>query len=218
MDLHRRTVDDLANDLPGAAEVFHRNRIDVCTSRGVSARRAAIARGLDPAALEVELQTLNSAEPAVPVEPRALIAHILSRYHATHLRELPEAIRLATMVEAVHRYSDRCPFGLADHLEVMADDLEQHQQKEEAVLFPLMLAGGGPMLRFPIARMNQEHDEVERQLAVMANLTANLTAPPDACGSWNALYVLCRKITDDLREHMRLEAEVLFPQFAADTD
>lgn len=218
MDLHRRTVDDLANDLPGAAEVFHRNRIDVCTSRGVSARRAAIARGLDPAALEAELQTLQPSEPAVPAEPPALIAHILSRYHATHLREFPEAIRLATMVEAVHRHSDRCPFGLADHLEVMADDLEQHQQKEEAVLFPMMLAGGGPMLRFPIARMNQEHEDVERQLAVMTNLTANLTAPPDACGSWNALYALCRKISDDLREHMRIESEVLFPQFTAATD
>lgn len=218
MDLHRRTVDDLANDLPGAAEVFHRNRIDVCTSRGVSARRAAIARGLDPAALEAELQTLQPAEPAVPAEPHALIAHILSRYHATHLREFPEAIRLATMVEAVHRHSDRCPFGLADHLEVMADDLEQHQQKEEAVLFPMMLAGGGPMLRFPIARMNQEHEDVERQLAVMASLTADLTAPPDACGSWNALYALCRKISDDLREHMRIESAVLFPQFTAATD
>lgn len=218
MDLHRRTVDDLANDLPGAAEVFHRNRIDVCTSRGVSARRAAIARGLDPAALEAELQTLQPAEPAVPAEPDALIAHILSRYHATHLREFPEAIRLATMVEAVHRHSDRCPFGLADHLEVMADDLEQHQQKEEAVLFPMMLAGGGPMLRFPIARMNQEHEDVERQLAVMASLTADLTAPPDACGSWNALYALCRKISDDLREHMRIESAVLFPQFTAATD
>lgn len=218
MDLQRRTVDDLANDLPGAAEVFHRNRIDVCTSRGVSARRAALARGVDPAALEAELRTLRSAEPAVPTEPKALIAHILSRYHATHLREFPEAIRLAAMVETVHRHSDRCPLGLADHLQAMADELEQHQQKEEAVLFPLMLAGGGPMLRFPILRMNQEHGDVERQLAVMAGLTADLTAPPDACGSWNALYALCRKITDDLREHMRIESEVLFPQFAAATD
>lgn len=215
MDLFRRTIDDLASDLPGAAEVFHRHRIDVCTSHGVSARRAAIARGLDPIAMEAELQALNSVEPIAPTEPQALIAHILKRYHATHLREFPEAIRLATMVETVHRHSDLCPIGLADHLAEMAEDLEHHQQKEEAVLFPLMLAGGGPMLQFPIARMNQEHEDVERQLGMIASLTRNLTTPPDACGSWTALYALCRKITDDLREHMRIETEVLFPQFGA---
>ena len=50
---------------------------------------------------------------------------------------------------------------------------------------------------------------------MIASLTRNLTTPPDACGSWTALYALCRKITGDLREHMRIETEVLFPQFGA---
>lgn len=218
MDLHRRTINELARELPGAAAILHRHRIDVCTSGAASARCAAKARGVDPRLLLAELEALEGPEPIVPADPEGLIAYILTRYHETHLREFPEAIRLARMVEIAHRHRDDCPHGLADHLAAMAEDLEHHQQKEEAVLFPLMLAGGGPLLRFPIARMNADHQDVERQLAILATLTDSLTAPSDACGSWNALFALCRKITDDLREHMRIETEVLFPHFDAPGD
>lgn len=213
MDIYRRTVDDLARNVPGAAKVLHRHRIDVCTSGAVSARRAAIARGVDPQVLADELEHLASKETALPSDPDSLIDHILERYHRTHLREFPEAIRLASQVEIAHRHNDTCPHGLADHLAAMADDLEHHQQKEEAVLFPLMRAGGGPMLEFPIARMNAEHQDVERQLATLAGLTHDLTVPGGACAAWGALYALCRKIELDLREHMRIETEVLFPMF-----
>lgn len=215
MDICRRTVDDLARDVPGAAEVFHRHQIDVCTSGAVSARRAALARGIDPRVLADELEQLASKEAALPSNPDGLIDHLLERYHQTHLREFPEAVRLARQVEIAHRHNGACPHGLADHLAAMAEDLENHQQKEEAVLFPLMRAGGGPMIRFPIARMNAEHREVDGQLATLAGLTNGLTAPAGACGTWGALYALCRKIDLDLREHMRIETEVLFPMFDA---
>jgi regulator of cell morphogenesis and NO signaling len=213
MDLQHRTIDELAAELPGAAEVFHRHRIDVCSGGAASVRRAAVARGVDPEILSAELEALRTREPAVPADSNGLIAYILTRYHETHLREFPEAVRLARMVEIVHRHSDDCPHGLADHLAAMAQDLEHHQQKEEAVLFPLMLASGGPMLRFPIARMNAKHEGVERWLAVLSSLTNGLAAPAGARGSWSALYALGRKITDDLREHMRVETEILFPRF-----
>lgn len=213
MDIHRRTVGDLARELPGAAGVFHRHKIDVCTSGGISARRAAIARGVDPHILANELEQLTLKPSDLPADPDALIDFIIERYHRTHLRDFPEAVRLAQAVEIAHRHNDACPHGLADLLEAMAEDLEDHQQKEEAVLFPLMRAGGGPMLRFPIARMNAEHEEVDRQLAILSGLSNGLTAPADACGSWGALYALCRKIDHDLREHMRTETEVLFPMF-----
>jgi len=68
-----------------------------------------------------------------------LIAHILFRYHETHRREFPEAIRLARKVEAAHVAEPECPRGLGDHLAFMADDLESHQQREEQVLFPMIL-------------------------------------------------------------------------------
>lgn len=142
-----------------------------------------------------------------------LIEHILERYHETHRREFPQAIELARTVERVHAGDPDCPRGLADHLAVMADDLEGHQLKEENILFPTMLAGSCGVLRFPISRMMAEHDDVYEQLARLAALTRHFTPPEDACKTWRALSQACRKLDRDLREHMRLENDVLFPHF-----
>ncbi len=95
----------------------------------------------------------------------------------------------------------------------MADHLMSHQGREEAVLFPMMLAGGHPMIHHPVARMEEEHRDVDQQLLRLASLTADFTSPEDACGTWRALYGVCQEIADDLREHMRLENDILFPRF-----
>ena len=142
-----------------------------------------------------------------------LIELILTRFHEVHRKEFPEAIRLARKVEAVHADHPQCPAGLADHLAVMLADLESHQHREEEVLFPMMLAGGNPMIRFPIGRMMEEHDEVGAQLVELRALTHDSETPQGACATWRALLAACRKLDCDLREHMRLENEVLFASF-----
>lgn len=147
------------------------------------------------------------------VGPAVLIDHIIRRYHEVHRTQFPVAIDLARRVEAVHQDHPRCPRGLADNLAIMADHLMSHQGREEAVLFPMMLAGGHPMIRHPVARMEEEHRDVDEQLLRLAVLTTDFTAPVDACGTWGALYRACHEISDDLREHMRLESHILFPQF-----
>lgn len=155
--------------------------------------------------------------PRAEARPRpdiaGLIELIQTRYHDTHRRELPEAIRLARKVEAVHAAHPDRPQGLADLLALMFDDLVCHQRREEQVLFPMLLAGGSPMIRFPIARMMAEHVDVEAQLACLRELTRDFTHPPQACGTWRELTRLCRKLDADLREHMRLENEELFAPF-----
>ena len=143
----------------------------------------------------------------------ALIDRILTCYHEPHRREFPEAIALARKVEAVHALAAECPRGLGDLLALMLDDLESHQLREEQVLFPMILAGGSPMIRFPVARMMAEHEDVEAQLEQLRALTHDFSDPPDACRTWAALTRLCRKLDADLREHMRLENEVLFAPF-----
>ncbi|MCA8901985.1 MAG: hypothetical protein KDA53_12125 [Hyphomonas sp.] len=50
-------------------------------------------------------------------------------------------------------------------------------------------------------------------IAHIRSLTANLTPPDHACGSWRALYSGTEKLLDDLAAHMALENDVLFPRF-----
>lgn len=215
MPLETTLVRDIAIERPGATAVFRRHKIDFCCNGGVPLAEAAARRGVELKAIAQELEALNPGAGEVANDPQPLIAHILERYHETHRREFPEAIRLARRVEAVHRDKPDCPHGLADHLSIMFDDLEGHHQKEERMLFPMMLAGGRGMIGLPIARMMAEHEDVGGQLEQLAQLTTDFVPPPGACTTWRALYQACRKLDEDLREHMHLENNVLFPQFGA---
>lgn len=209
-----RTVGEIAATLPGATAVFRRHKLDFCCGGDVPLRDAAASRGVAIEAIEAALATLDrdGAAPAA-TDTASLIAHIVARYHQTHRRELPELIRLARRVEAVHRGHPRVPAGLADALEVMSTELEEHMLKEEGVLFPLMLQGGHPMLMHPIAQMRHDHDDHGEAIRGVERITDGFALPEDACRSWQALNTGTAKLTADLMEHIHLENNVLFPRF-----
>lgn len=210
-----RTLADIAVTLPGATGVFRRRKLDFCCGGQVPLAEAAAAKGLPLADLEAELDAVAcSALPAArPGTTEELITLIETRYHAAHRRELPELLRLARRVEAVHKAHPAVPNGLADLLETISSDLEDHMQKEEQILFPLMRRGGHPMIAQPIAMMLAEHDDHGAHLRALERLTGDFTVPDDACPTWRALCIGARKFADDLVEHIHIENNVLFPRF-----
>jgi len=210
----QRTLADIAATLPGATQVFRRGKLDFCCGGDVSLADAAAAKNLSLSGLEAELAAV--AATALPGgRPEAtgdLIAMIETRYHAVHRRELPELIKLARRVEAVHRDHPAVPAGLASLLERIAADLEDHMRKEELVLFPLMRQGRHPAIEQPIAAMLAEHDgDGLRELERMAD---DFTPPSGACTTWRALYAGLAKFTGDLMDHIHTENAILFPRFA----
>ena len=208
-----RHLAEIAAGLPGATAVFRQHKLDFCCGGKVPLAEAAAARNLPLANLEAELAALAPAELATPQETGALIDLIETRFHATHRRELPELLRLARRVEAVHRGHAEAPQGLADLLAQMAEELEDHMQKEEQVLFPLLRRGGHPMIAHPIGAMRAEHDCHGEHLHRLDELIHGGEVPADACPTWRALYAGTRKLADDLMEHIHLENNVLFPRF-----
>lgn len=209
-----RTVAEIATQLPGATAVFRAHKIDYCCGGGRPLAEAAEGRGVPLAQIEAELARLApDAEPEVPTETGALIDHILTRYHETHRRELPELVKLAARVEARHAGHDRVPVGLKAALDDLSGALEDHMAKEEQILFPLMRKGGHPMIHAPIGRMRQEHDEHGARLAQLESMTHGLEVPADACPTWRALYAGLRKLIDDVHEHVHLENNTLFARF-----
>ncbi|TSE36873.1 Iron-sulfur cluster repair protein YtfE [Tepidimonas fonticaldi] len=217
LDLDHCTVGEIAARLPGATDILRRYRIDFCCGGQRSLREACAQRDTDPARVIEELQRLATGmhTAVAPAEPTDLIEHILQRYHEVHRQQLPELIRLANKVEAVHAGHALVPAGLAQHLQTMQAELLAHMEKEEQVLFPLLAAGGSPMARFPIGVMRQEHDMHAAQLRRLHELTHDLTLPEDACHTWRALYRTLQQFVDDLMQHIHLENNVLFPRFEA---
>jgi regulator of cell morphogenesis and NO signaling len=214
----QQSLGHVAVGLPGATAVFRRLKLDFCCGGQVSLEAAALAKGLNMQALLSELGALQRPDrPLLHNDPVALINHILERYHAVHRAQLPELSRMARRVEAVHRAHADVPVGLAALLEAIEQDLLCHMQKEEAILFPMLKAGGTPFVGQPINVMRAEHDQHGAMLERLAELTHNATPPEGACNTWRALYAGIAQLHDDLVNHIHLENNILFALFEAKT-
>ena len=207
-------IGQIAVDIPGATAVFRRLKIDFCCGGQVSLRQATADKGLDLQAVMDELAALKLPNDAPSFDsPSRMIDHIISRYHDVHRAQLPELLRMAHRVEAVHKGKPQVPAGLEQALEAMHYELLSHMQKEELVLFPSLKDGGNPYIAQPIAMMRHEHTDHGAALEHIVALTHDMTPPADACNTWRALYAGLNQLRDDLISHIHLENNILFPLF-----
>ena len=211
-----QSIGQLAVELPGATAVFRRLKLDFCCGGNLSLAEAAQARGLAPDAVLAELAALQRPDSApAATEPGALIDHIIGCYHDVHRAQFPELIRMAHRVESVHRDKPGVPAGLGAFLETMQHELTRHMHKEEAILFPMLKAGGNPFVVHPIGMMRAEHTDHGAALDLLNALTNDANPPAGACNTWRALYAGVAQLREDLIEHIHLENNVLFPLFEA---
>ncbi|GAB1382295.1 MAG: iron-sulfur cluster repair protein YtfE [Rubrivivax sp.] len=213
-----QAIGQIAVELPGATAVFRRLKLDFCCGGQLSLRQASADKGLDLQAVMDELSTLQRPSQLPDAgTPGELIDHILTRFHDVHRQQLPELIRMAHRVEAVHRGNPDVPAGLGDALEAMQQELLTHMHKEEAILFPMLRQGGNSFVSQPIGVMRHEHNDHGAALEHLASLTHDMTPPMGACNTWRALYAGLAQLRDDLIQHIHLENNVLFPPFEAAT-
>jgi regulator of cell morphogenesis and NO signaling len=208
------TLAELATTQAGASRVFHRHGLDFCCHGQVPLEAACARKGLDPAALVAELEREERPDferwDEQPLD--RLIAHLLERYHDAHRAELPRLVAMAQKVESVHADKPGCPRGLAATLARVEVELEEHMQKEEQVLFPLIRAGRGRMTAVPIQVLESDHRDHARNLEQLRALTGGHTPPAEACNTWRALYLGLAELERELMQHIHLENNVLFPR------
>ena len=209
-----QAIGQIAVNLPGATAVFRRLKLDFCCGGQTSLRQAVQEKNLELPSVATELNALSRSDalPQVPT-PAALIDHIIARYHDVHREQLPELIRMARRVEAVHRDNPNVPAGLGDLLERAEAELLEHMQKEETILFPALKSGATAMAAYPMVVMRDEHTRHGEMLEELMALTHDAVPPPGACNTWRALYAGIGQLGDDLINHIHLENNVLFPQF-----
>lgn len=150
-------------------------------------------------------------------EPRrdatALTRYIETRYHARYRQQLPDLVKLAEMVEDLHETDNGVPDGLTGILRRLEREMEILMAKEEQVIFPAIRNGEKEPLAEPITTVRASHDRHCRDIAAIRRLTDDFSLPEGACTPWVTLYQGLAEFVDNLNEHIRLESEVLFPQF-----
>lgn len=154
-----------------------------------------------------------------------LVAHVVNVHHAFCRAEMA---RLQAMFREVLAPGSVPPVAVRKYqkdFQRMCSALSQHLEKEERVLFPLILrleaaerdrtpppeAAFGSIAN-PIRMMMLEHDEAETILKDMREQTGGFTPPEGASVPIQKLYEGMRRFDDDMRVHVELEDVVLFPR------
>lgn len=172
--------------------------------------------------------TRSSELPAADAPLGTLVHFIVERYHTRLREELPRLGEMAAKVLSVHgeRHPDLLP-DLHATFVGLREELEDHMAKEERILFPYALrleetaARGGSLARAtfgsidaPIGVLEHEHELAGAALAKMRELTGDYVPPAGACTTFRGLYHGLAELDRELREHIHLENNVLFPRAA----
>lgn len=218
MDFYSTSLEKIAQTIPGASSVLNQYNLSFCCGGKHTLTEAANKAQLDADEINAALMNLVPSSKTnhdwQQASNKELIEHILERFHQVHREQLLELIRLAERVETVHGNRPECPNGLAAHLHYMKAELEGHMQKEEQILFPMLVGGMSAMAAGPINIMRQDHDDHQQAIDKISELTNNITPPAGACNTWKALYLSLQQFKEDLEAHIELENNVLFARVA----
>ncbi len=216
------SVGSVAARSEAAVRVLSRHDIDFCCGGARPFDATCLAAGLSPDAILGEIAREEVADPTPgagwatrPLED--LVEHLLEYHHARLRVEVPRLLSLARKVAVVHEARDGARLGrLLSVFGALGDELLGHMQKEEQILFPWILSGtSGADAGGPIRVMQAEHEAASRSLAEIRFLTDDFTPPEGACLSWIALLEGLAAFDADLRVHIHLENNVLFPRALA---
>jgi regulator of cell morphogenesis and NO signaling len=211
-------VGQLAAEHPLATRVFSRHGIDFCCGGGRPLGEVCAEKGLDSVAvldeIRTEIETSGESEERWDQAPLSdVIEHILFAYHRPLREELP---RLESMAQKVfHVHGDKDPERLSELLAVFRGlriELDEHMQKEEEILFPMIKSGQGTSADGPIAMMVHEHESAASALRRLRELTDDYEVPSQACNTWRALWHGLSALEESLHRHIHLENNILFPR------
>ena len=225
-DFETTTVGDIVAHDPRTAPVFARHGIDFCCGGGQRLADACRAKQVDTAVLEAELdRAVAGGGPPIDVTSwtaDALIDVIVEEHHKYVRREVPSIESMLEKIVSKHGATRPELAEIAQAFDTLADELYAHMEKEEAVLFPYIASLTRPdagkaaspffgTVRNPIRMMKHEHVEAAALLETIQRLTNRFTPPAEACATWKASYAALEAFDRDLREHVHLENNVLFP-------
>ena len=231
MPTSTQSIREIVTQHPSSAKVFHRFDIDLCLQADFSLERACQELQLSVDQVLEKLADSEAKEPgglaidAANLPLARLIQHIVRIHHHCVRQELPRLAEMASKVATTR--GDRAPelAKVAELIEQLRSEMYAHIQKEEQVLFPFIsqmdqesIIAYPPThacfrsVSHPIFMMEQDHESADHIVAELIRLTNHFEPPSWACATHVALFAGLRDFEADLRRHVHLENDVLFPR------
>lgn len=212
MDWKSLSVGEFAARYPAAIPHFKKNNVDFCCGGDKPlAEELERNNGLEDL-LKIVIDETADKGALLDLSKSELVDFIIADFHEKHKRDFPDMIALAQKVENAHRDHAACPTGLAEFLKEMEQDLRSHMNKEETVLFPMIKTNPEARPVMPIKVMMAEHEEHKLTIQELEKVAGGFRPPEGACFTWQALCQALDNFVDELKEHIHIENNILFPK------
>lgn len=224
-----KTVGKMVAEDYRKAEVFKRHGIDFCCGGNIPLSQACEEKNADIDVIEEELAEIDSRQ-APPEEDfdvwelDMLVDHIVAVHHVYVKKANPTIKEFVNRVKMVHGMNKANVSEISDRFDALAQELDSHMHKEEAILFPYIkeliaakktgtsISSPFGTVKNPINMMLAEHDSAGNELEAIQKLTEDYTPPKGACATHKVSYGQLKEYADDLMRHIHLENNVLFPK------
>ena len=212
------------------AEVFKKYGLDFCCGGKKTVREACEEKGIDATKVEQELQHPEKLE---STDRNAyndwnlgfLADFIVNNHHGYIRKNLPELRAYAKKVAQVHGGHHPELLTIRQQVEEINDELLDHIENEERVLFPYVkLLASDQSQQTPAKNqdvkklkdltgdLEKEHAFIGEAFERIRTLSKNYKVPDDGCSSYQLLYKMLPDFEDDLHQHIHLENNILFPR------
>jgi regulator of cell morphogenesis and NO signaling len=229
-----QSIREIVTAEPSAAAVLERFEIDLCSQADAELERVCAELQLSVHQVLEKLADAEShARGAVVPDAESyslsrLIQHIVRTHHQTVRQELPRFAELSQRIAGKHGMQAPQFKAVARLIDQLRDEMFAHLEKEEQVLFPYIVhlqeaaedGSAAPYACFqsvaqPISMMMREHDAAEGIVAELRALTNGFEPPEWACPRNTAFHASLASFEKDLRQHVHLENDLLFPRAIA---
>lgn len=211
------------------ASVFKKYKIDFCCNGNRTISEACERKKVDTNTLINELKnTLTNPEQNIDFnawELDLLADYIEKTHHRYVVSKIEEIKPFLNKVVRVHGEHNPELKEIELLFNQSSQELTQHMQKEERVLFPFirnMVAAKldkKPMqqppfgtVENPISMMKHEHQNEGERFEKIAELADNYNSPSHACNTYRVTFALLKEFEDNLHQHIHLENNILFPK------
>lgn len=212
------------------AEVFKKYGLDFSCGGKKSVKEAAQEKGLDVTRIEQDLQQVEKGGVSRDLnynewDPAFLSDFIVNTHHTYINQNLPEIRGYAKKVLEVHGKDHPELNKVVELVEKMNSELMAHLQKEERIVFPYIKEvysatkdnkslSDSPFETpaEPLNLLEMEHLSIDGLMNDLREVTDGYKLPEDACASYTLLYRMLDEFEDDMRLHIHLENNILFPK------
>ena len=218
------TVAQLAVSHPGALAVFTKYNIDYCCGGHRSVEDACLRLGLNPEKIKQEVYQSSGRETSQNLHPENwsstfLVDFIIQNHHSYVRESIPQIEQFLDKVCDAHGNECLELLNIRERFLDLAEELTQHMEKEELVLFPAIKRldaqnhDDHPLsiaIQPPIISMEQEHVIAGDLVKQIRLLSKNYTPPDFACPTFKITYQKLQEFDNDLMRHIHLENNILF--------